>query len=141
MQKSDKIQLAIGSIAVPLAIAGVAMLESKPIITYILFGIAAIAMVWGVWSYIFKRRRKQSKSIKPIRQNPLPKIAYDKIQNVTPEDKKVINSMMARMFSVHGHLDGDGLMSDRGSGIALNDLMEKPCSKCGVPRNRRGKRG
>ncbi len=58
MQKSDKIQLAIGAIAVPVAVTGVTMLETNPQLAYVLFGIAGIALVWGVSPYIFKRRHK-----------------------------------------------------------------------------------
>ena len=61
------------------------------------------------------------------------------LENISPEDANLILAMSIELDSVHGHNDLTGLFADRASGIPLNELTTRPCSRCGVPRNQRGK--
>jgi hypothetical protein len=131
---------AIGTLAIPSIIGGIAVLDSHPNLAYALFVFAGISFIWGIWPLVFRKHQKKRTSQKVITQTPLPKINYEKLREVTPQDKKAIELMDIRMTGTHGHMDLTGLLSDRASGIPLNDLIEKPCSKCGVQRNKRGKR-
>ncbi|MFC1977829.1 hypothetical protein ACFLWS_06180 [Chloroflexota bacterium] len=110
----------------------------NPIIGRILVGFGVITFVVLV-VYLFKKPRKVKRPRKVKQQKPLPVINYEGISNVTPQDKIQIESMDNRMMATHGHWDLEGLLSDRANGVPLNELMARACSKCGTPRNKRGK--
>ena len=60
--------------------------------------------------------------------------------SVTSQDRRFILSQLAMpMVWQHGHMDIGGLLADRASGIALNKLMVRNCSQCGIPRNKKAK--
>jgi cell division protein FtsL len=62
-----------------------------------------------------------------------------RIDDVSPADSKWIVVKGIEMIAFHGYNDVMGLFADRASGVPLNELMAKPCSYCGIPRNQRGK--
>jgi len=59
------------------------------------------------------------------------------IDSVTSQDRIFIIMLTKNMAFQHGHLDFEGLFADRASGVPLNDLMLRNCSKCGKPRNKK----
>lgn len=140
MQKYEWLRFIIGSVSIPLAVGGFAMLDSHPLVAYFMFTVAGIAFIWGVWPLLFRKRRRKPASHTITHQTPLPRINYEKLKDITTEDKKLIQSMGMRMMTIHGHMDLMGLSSDRANGVPLNELMEKACSECSVPRNKRGRR-
>jgi hypothetical protein len=89
--------------------------------------------------YVKLIARKATSHASP-QQAPLPTINYTKLGSVTSEDKKLIQLMAVNMKSVHGHMDLTGMVSDRANGMPLDELMLKECSKCGVPRNKKGRK-
>ena len=139
MDKKDRIHLGIGAVAVPIAIGGVFMLDSHPLIAYTMFAVAGIAFIWGIWPFLFRKRRKKIKSRIASKKVQLPKVDYTKLDTVSQEEKDLISHIGMRMMDTHGHLDLVGMLSDRANGVDLNDLMFKPCSICGVIRNQRSR--
>jgi len=57
------------------------------------------------------------------------------LESITPQDWEIIRKWSLEMILNHGHDDNKGLLADRASGVLLNELMLKNCSKCGEPRN------
>lgn len=139
-QKQNRLHFYIGAVAIPLAAVGFAMTDTHADIAKILFVVAGIAFVWGVWPFIFCKRHKKHISRASTSQTSLPTINYEKIGKVTSQDKELIQTMNIRMMATHGHMDLTGLMSDRANGVDIDELMSKPCSLCGVSRNKRGRR-
>ncbi len=142
MQKAERVHFGVGVVAIPIISVGFTMLDTHPLIASILFVVGGGAFVWGIWPFVFHKKRRKAKSSPRTMERqsePLPTINYEKLDSVTPQDKKVIGSMGTRMFLLHGHQDLTGLLSDRANGISLNDLMAKPCSVCGVVRNKKGR--
>jgi hypothetical protein len=139
MQRTDRIHLGIGAVAVPCAIAGVAMIDMQPLMAKVLFGVAGVAFVWGAWPFIFRRRRKRTKSHATTQRIQLPKTDYTKLDSVSQEEKDLIGHIGFRMMDTHGHLDLHGMLSDCANGVEINDLMFKPCHICGVIRNKRSR--
>ena len=62
------------------------------------------------------------------------------LDTVTGEDRRFIVSLCLEMAIQHGHIDFNGLLADRASGVPLNQLMSKECSVCGIARNLRSDR-
>jgi hypothetical protein len=66
------------------------------------------------------------------------------LENVSPEDRKLINKFGRDMILeyFHGHDDIDGMLADRANNVPLNELLDSPCSICrnGTLRNQRLKR-
>jgi len=136
---SQRIQYIIGALATPVAIGGLPMVDTHPLIAYSMFTIAVVLGIISLCLFAFrKRRRKRKKLGTTPKEKLLPKINYENIDKVTQQDKDLIQFMSIRMMSTHGHGDLTGLLSDSGSGVPTNELMEKPCSLCGMPRSRRG---
>lgn len=63
------------------------------------------------------------------------------LDNVTSQDRALIMSMAMDMLLRHGHMDIQGMLADRASGVPLNELMSKNCSTCETPtpRNQKSK--
>jgi len=57
------------------------------------------------------------------------------LDSVSSQDRQFIVLLATTMTHEHGHMDIQGLLADRASGIALNELMARNCSRCGCPRN------
>lgn len=56
-------------------------------------------------------------------------------ESITPKDMALLRLMTIKMARQHGHIDFEGLVADRASGVALNELITRNCSVCGKPRN------
>jgi hypothetical protein len=82
-------------------------------------------------------RREYTETIKPEILKKLK--ATGRLEDVSQEDSLWIVARGIEMQASHGYNDVMGLFADRASGVPLNELMTKPCSDCGVPRNQRGK--
>ena len=139
----DWVQYIMGVLAIPIAIGGLPMIDTHPSMAYSMFAIAIVLGIISICILVFRKRRKISKrTVNYQRQKPLPlpAINYEKLDSVTAQDKKFIETMGIRMMGTHGHEDLLGMMSDRANGVPINDLMSKVCSKCGIPRNRRGRK-
>ena len=140
MQKRDRIQLGFGAVAVPIALVGVTMIETHPLIATALFVAAGASFIWGIWPFVFrKHRRKTEKHTIPQRVQ-LPKTDYTKLDKVSQNEKDLISHIGFRMMDTHGHLDLTGMLSDRANGMDMNELMFKPCHICGVIRNQRSRK-
>ena len=61
------------------------------------------------------------------------------IESVTEGDLAFLSGLMITMKWDHGHPDIEGLLADRASGVPLNELKTRNCSRCGVPRNKKGR--
>jgi hypothetical protein len=85
----------------------------------------------GLRDSILSELRREGKSVKTITR------LKGSLDDVPSQDKLLIQAMAMDMAIVHGHLDLDGLLADRASGIPLNELKRQPCSVCGVPRDRK----
>jgi hypothetical protein len=57
------------------------------------------------------------------------------VETVSDADKRFIVSLCRDMVLQHGHIDPNGLLADRASGIPLNELMSRKCSQCETARN------
>jgi hypothetical protein len=69
-------------------------------------------------------------------------IISDRIENLSSKDISFVIMLSKEMefrYS-HGHSDSTGLLADRASGIALNELIKRECTICGKPRNQRGEK-
>ena len=104
-------------------------IKITPTVFFILSGIS----IWGTLIYLYSIRKKRQrvkrvKKPQTIIHYDLPEINYEKLDTVTSEDKRFIESMGIRMMDLHGHEDLLGLMSDRANGVPINDLMSKICS-------------
>jgi hypothetical protein len=75
--------------------------------------------------------------LEPLKASIKLQVQEGNIESVSAQDKRFITSLTLGMTLRHGHLDLKGLLADRASGIALNKLMSRECSKCGLPRNRK----
>jgi len=63
-----------------------------------------------------------------------------RLEDISQGDALWIVARSIEMQTFHGHDDLLELLADRASGIPLNELMTKPCSRCGISRNKkRGK--
>jgi len=135
MQKTDRIHLGFGSVAVPCALGGVVMLDTNPLIATVLFVAGGVAFLWGIWPFVFRKHRKKTKKHTTPQRVQLPKTDYTKLDNVSQKEKDLIGHIGLRMMDTHGHLDLTGMLSDRANGMELNELMFNPCHTCGVIRN------
>ena len=57
---------------------------------------------------------------------------------LTPSDHTVIDNLHSLMWDLHGHGDREGIMSDYQNNIDTDTILERKCTQCGEPRNRRG---
>lgn len=62
-----------------------------------------------------------------------------KLENISPLEKDWILAKSLEMTWVHGHEDFFQLLAEIADDIPLSELMTRPCSRCGVPRNQKGK--
>jgi len=114
----------------------------NPPVAYVLL---SVAFVWTVCSVIYWRRHKRNEeqlvklteSIKPDLLERLK--ATGRLEDVSPQDAKLILAMSIELASKHGYNDLTGLFADRANGVPLNELKTRPCSQCGIPRNQKGK--
>jgi hypothetical protein len=114
---------------------------SQPI-AYALFG---AAIVWTIFTVIYWRNRKKTKEqlvalaegISPDLSEKLK--ATGRLEDISQGDALWIMAKSIEMQAKHGYNDLLELFADRASGIPLNELMTRPCSQCGIPRNQRGK--
>ncbi|HUX49021.1 MAG TPA: hypothetical protein VMV76_07720 [Dehalococcoidia bacterium] len=112
-----------------------------PVLGWVIIGICVIIGVFLV-GYGFGKGKGESAG-SPASQSTtnLPITLQDgSIESITRGDMSFIVSQLATPMSWnHGHWDIEGLISDRASGIPLNELMGRPCSRCGVARNQKGR--
>lgn len=78
---------------------------------------------------------KLSEKVREIQETMKPKDGT--LESVTPKDWDIIKRWSMEMIHNHGHDDNKGLLADRASGVDLNELMSKNCSRCGKPRNKK----
>jgi hypothetical protein len=57
---------------------------------------------------------------------------------LTFADRHVIDKLDSLMWELHGHGDRDGIMSDYQNNIDTDIILERKCTECGEPRNKRG---
>jgi hypothetical protein len=62
-----------------------------------------------------------------------------RMDDISSGDTDLILLMDIEMGWKHGHGDITGLFADRASGVALNELVARNCSQCGIPRNKKSK--
>jgi len=111
-----------------------------PAVLFIASGVSALATILYLVSIRKRKAHRKKKTQVAISQRyPLPKVDYEKIDTVSQQDKEWIGHIGMRMMDTHGHIDLEGMMSDRANGVSLSDLMGKPCSKCGYMRNQRNR--
>ena len=103
------------------------------------------AFVWTICSLIYWRRHRKNETqatilVEGISPDLLKKLkTTGTLENVSPQDTRLILLMSIGVDSRHGYNDLTGLFADRASGVPLNELKTRPCSQCGIPRNQRGK--
>jgi hypothetical protein len=115
---------------------------TSPPIAYVLL---AAAFIWTVCSVIYWRSHKRddaqlallAESIRPGLSKSLK--ATGKLEDISRGDALWIMGKSILMQNSHGHDDFWGLTADRASNVPLNELMARPCSQCGIPRNQRSK--
>lgn len=83
---------------------------------------------------IYEQIKKEIEEIRDIKPQE------GSLNNVTQQDRILIMSWAQQMIFEHGHQDLNGLLADRASGVKLNELMTRNCSKCGIPRNQQSGR-
>jgi len=82
----------------------------------------------------------QQLSVEPPTE-PVVQLQEGSIDTVTLQDRRFIRlELSVPMQWRHGHMDTEGLLADRASGVPLNELLARNCSRCGVPRNKKGRR-
>jgi hypothetical protein len=62
-----------------------------------------------------------------------------KLENISPLEKEWILAKSLEMTWAHGHEDFFQLLAEIADDIPLSELMTRSCSRCGVPRNQKGK--
>jgi len=118
------------------------------IIVLIVLGVVGFVMViLGIREWA-RKTREQKQTIEILSQEYTeaikPKIlkklkATGELDDVSLADSNWIVVKGIEMIAFHGYNDFMGLFADRASGVPLNELMTRPCSYCGIPRNQRGK--
>jgi hypothetical protein len=102
---------------------------------YVIFAIIIISLVLTDKSY--KNEIQENVSSEVAKQiNDINKLSGT-LESVSPEDRNFIYHYNMEMRFQHGHSDPYGLAADRASGVPLNELMSKNCSRCGEPRNKK----
>lgn len=82
-------------------------------------------------------RQERAEAIKPDLLEKLK--ATGRLEDISRGDALWIMGKTILMQTSHGHDDFWGLTADRASGVPLNELMARPCSQCGIPRNQKSK--
>jgi hypothetical protein len=97
----------------------------------------------GGFALLFWDSNSSEKHIREMVVKEVTKIQNDlkpkegTIESVTSEDREHIIYLIRDMKIIHKHSDLTGLIADRASGIPLNELMQRNCSRCGQPRNKK----
>ncbi len=104
----------------------------------IVFSIFVAGFLALFWSDKDLERRIYNKVIAHVGKNlDIEEPQIGSLDTVTQQDRALIMSWAMQMIYEHGHMDVEGLLADRASGIPLNKLMLRNCSKCGKPRNQK----
>jgi hypothetical protein len=96
----------------------------------ILLGVGLSMMVWGIIEWA-RKTRQQEHVIEELKTT-------GRLEDVSQQDALWIVARGIEMQVSHGYNDIMGLFADRAHSIPLNELMTRPCSQCGIPRNQRG---
>jgi hypothetical protein len=88
------------------------------------------AIKQDVYAQVRQDIEEQLRAIKP---------QEGRLNNVSLQDRLLIQSFALQMIFTHGHQDLKGLLADRASGVPLNELMVRECQVCRMPRNQRSK--
>gem|GEM_PF-4337746 len=96
----------------------------------IIFALSLIAAIYFGIEYLTYKPDEQIKH----KEIELPE---DSLEAITEEERALIARWSLDMMLNHGHEDYNGLLVDRASGIPLNKLMKRKCSKCEIPRNKK----
>ena len=111
-------------------------------VAYTLF---TVSFIWLVFALFYWRKYRKDETqlallAESIQPNLLKKLkTAGRLEDISQGDALWIMARSIEMQASHGHNDLLELLADRASGVPLNELMTKPCSHCGVPRNLRGK--
>jgi hypothetical protein len=130
--------------AIPLLV-GVALEIGGWVSHAIAYTLFACSFVWLMLALIYWRKHRNdearlavlAEAIKPELLERLK--ATGRLEDVSQEDALWIVTKGIEMEASHGYNDVMGLFADRASGVPLNKLMTNPCSRCGIPRNQKGK--
>jgi len=60
-------------------------------------------------------------------------------KRLTGDDQIALMNLNRQMNALHGHDDYFAIRADYKSGIDMNDILKRDCTRCGRPRNKRGK--
>lgn len=141
MRGESIIGLAIGilgsGVGVGLQLTGIV----SPTLGSVIILISAISGVFLIGYGLGKEKGEGAGSTAPQSATDSVSAVQDgSIESVTAGDVSFIVSRLGIPMSWdHGHGDIEGLIADRASGIPLNELMQRACSRCGVPRNQGGR--
>ena len=108
-------------------------------------GLGLMFLCFSIAQYLAYRdlynQKKEAQSSNPIiKEVRVIEPQEGSFDSVTTQDRQFIISQLAvPMIWQHGHMDIEGLLADRASGIALNKLLVRNCSQCGTPRNKKSK--
>jgi hypothetical protein len=103
------------------------------LITYAVFMVGLIVFFATDKTYWEKVYDKVLTKVK----DDLSKIKQQKgtVESISLEDREFIYHLHSDMELRHGHSDIFGLTADRASGVLLNNLIVRECTRCGMPRN------
>jgi hypothetical protein len=62
-----------------------------------------------------------------------------KLENISPLETDWVIAKTLEMTWAHGHDDFFQLLAEIADDIPLSELMARPCSRCGIPRNKKGR--
>jgi hypothetical protein len=130
--------------AIPLLV-GVALEIGGWVNHAVAYAFFAVSFVWLVFALAYWRKHRKNEAqlevlAEAIKPDLLEKLkATGKLENISQGDALWIVARNIEMQARHGHDDLLELFADRASGVPLNELMTRPCSQCGIPRNQRGK--
>jgi hypothetical protein len=143
MSKEVYFGLAVGLLAIAVGVLQGMYPVISPIIGWLIvaaLGIAAFVLcAIGIRKEESERSEKQNREVGQTQERRVIEPQKGSLNNVTLQDRELIQSWALDMLFKHGHEDFKGLLADRASGIPLNELMSKNCSECESPRGQKSK--
>lgn len=85
---------------------------------------------------LYKRQGEMQHLLKTIGGNEQ---VRGRLENISPLEADWIIAKSLEMTWRHGHEDFFQLLAEIADNAPLSELMTKPCSRCGIPRNRKSK--
>jgi len=108
-------------------------------IGYWLFGIYIIFALGMLLLFLSDKKfgKKLYDEIYPKMKGDIARQQKGTIASITEKDRNFIHDLGNLMFKLHGHEDYHAILAEKASGVQLNELMYKNCSKCLFPRNQK----